>query len=470
MATSPEGLAGARKAVLPAPAGYGKTFLMARAVASEEHRQLVLTHTHAGVASIRKNFRELLVSHSAYDVETIAGWSLHLVRAYPKLSGLGVLASDRSPPWTKVYEACTRLLEKDALVDVIRVSYGGLYVDEYQDCSRSQHSLVVALSRHLPCRVLGDPMQGIFNFGSDPAIDWELDVVTEFEQLEELDRPWRWQSSNPGLGDWLARVRHSLQNRQPILLNRLPQGVRWLETSPNNERKACWDMASEEGSVIGIFEGTQEAPCQRLARSLAGTYQCMEGVECEDLYKTAARCDSADGRQKVAAVIDFCERSLTKVKSELVSIKALMLLKADTRRSRIRKHLDVYAALVALEREGDPRSFLAALSSIRSISGAHLFRKELWKALEEVLALLLSGFSGGFSDAAELVQNRARRKGRRIARLSLSRTLLVKGLEFDHGIVFRADTLDAKQLYVALSRASKSLLILSSEPALSPQN
>ena len=38
--------------------------------------------------------------------------------------------------------------------------------------------------------------------------------------------------------------------------------------------------------------------------------------------------------------------------------------------------------------------------------------------------------------------------------------LLVKGLEYDHAVVLDADSLDAKHLYVAMTRGSKSLTII----------
>lgn len=42
----------------------------------------------------------------------------------------------------------------------------------------------------------------------------------------------------------------------------------------------------------------------------------------------------------------------------------------------------------------------------------------------------------------------------------MSRTLLIKGLEFDHALVLSADELDARNLYVALTRGSRSLTVL----------
>lgn len=39
----------------------------------------------------------------------------------------------------------------------------------------------------------------------------------------------------------------------------------------------------------------------------------------------------------------------------------------------------------------------------------------------------------------------------------------MKGLEYDHAVILDADTLDAKDLYVALTRGSKTLTIIGTE-------
>ena len=53
------------------------------------------------------------------------------------------------------------------------------YVDEYQDCSNIQHVLISSLADILPCRILGDPLQAIFDFADHP-VDWDTSVYPEF--------------------------------------------------------------------------------------------------------------------------------------------------------------------------------------------------------------------------------------------------------------------------------------------------
>lgn len=51
----------------------------------------------------------------------------------------------------------------------------------------------------------------------------------------------------------------------------------------------------------------------------------------------------------------------------------------------------------------------------------------------------------------------------------MSRTVLIKGLEFDHAVVLDADRHNVVNLYVALTRASSTLTVLSAGSAVTPR-
>lgn len=70
-----------------APAGYGKTHLITMAEKAATTRQLILTHTFAGVNSIKTKMNALGVPSSKYQIDKIASWSLRLCLAFPKTSG-----------------------------------------------------------------------------------------------------------------------------------------------------------------------------------------------------------------------------------------------------------------------------------------------------------------------------------------------------------------------------------------------
>jgi len=85
-----EALIGATRGVVTAAAGCGKTEAIALAVGTlgATRRQLVLTHTHAGVAALKRRMAQLNVPPSHYRIETIAGWCLRLAAHYPQLGSL----------------------------------------------------------------------------------------------------------------------------------------------------------------------------------------------------------------------------------------------------------------------------------------------------------------------------------------------------------------------------------------------
>ena len=136
------------KGYVIAPAGYGKTHLIALAVKAGSNRQLILTHTFAGVNSIKSKMTYLGVPSSRYQVDTIASWSFACVWHILKLRD-GRSRTQRKQ-WNKLYESCRDLLGKEFIRHVVASTYSGVYVDEYQDCSDLQHTLVCALADFLP--------------------------------------------------------------------------------------------------------------------------------------------------------------------------------------------------------------------------------------------------------------------------------------------------------------------------------
>lgn len=467
MGTDARLIAQARRCSLIAPAGFGKTHLIAQSVADHcKGRQLLLTHTHAGVRAMGSRLEAMGCSRARYHVETISGWALRYSTAYPALSGIDGQQPKGGADWRSVYRGAVRVLESRAIAQVVQRSYDGIFVDEYQDCTISQHAVILRLADLLPCRILGDPLQGIFGFEGD-SIDWQSDVNGQFAPLDQLETPYRWQGRNAALGRWLTWVRRQLEEGKPLDLERRPAGVWWTQADPAAQRAVCYTRARDSGTIVAIHEGSRDAPCQFLARRLGGLFQCMEAVDCQELYQWAGKFDEASGRLKAALLIDIAGSCLTGVKSELATIRKRFREKAPPK-GHIKKHLDVLRALEVVAGSSSASAAVAALDTIRRVPGAILFRRELWDALKKSLVEFEGGNYDSVADAAWKVRDLTRRVGRPAEKRTVSRTLLVKGLEFDHAIVLDADSLDYKQLYVAMTRGSRSLTILSKAPRLHP--
>ena len=110
-------------------------------------------------------------------------------------------------------------------------------------------------------------------------------------------------------------------------------------------------------------------------------------------------------------------------------------------------------------------ALLSLLESFITVDKTHLYRKELYF---DMLKILRETISTGDSLKNAMIRTREnkRRLGRKMSKNTVGRTVLIKGLEFDHTIILSADYFDEKNLYVALTRASKTVTIISSRNVL----
>jgi len=452
-----------------APAGYGKTHLIAQAVAGlKTGRELLLTHTHAGVRSMRRKLQAVGAESSRYHVETIAGWCLRYALSYPQLASLPCPQPRNSDEWDRLYAGVGKLISCPAIAAVIAQSYSGLIVDEYQDCNTGQHRVVMALAALLPTRVLGDPLQSIFRFDGQQVVDWDQEVLASFRELPSLDHPHRWAGRNEKLGAWLDRVRGNLVQGQPVDLGNLPVGVSWAPNDPEHQRKSCFQRVKDR-RVIGLFGGAEAHRCHYLSRRLGGNFQVGEPVDSEALYSAAESIERGLGADRAAAVVKFGADCFTGIGSALEPIVERLRRDPQKGSGKMSKHLGEFQALQSVALNPSLDRVGPALDLIAAFSGAVLFRRELWQAMMRSLKEFLAGGHASLYDAAWSVRQAERAVGRREEWRSISRTVLAKGLEYDHGIVLDASTLDREQLYVALTRASYSLTILSPQPVLQPQ-
>ncbi len=137
-------LAACTRGLVVAPAGCGKTHLISEAVKQCRGRQLVLTHTHAGVKAIRDRMIRLRVPADQYRISTIDSFALRYAAAFPTISDW----TNRRPEkeqWKQLRPAASKVLNMKFAEEVLRASYQGIFVDEYQDCTKSQHELILQL-------------------------------------------------------------------------------------------------------------------------------------------------------------------------------------------------------------------------------------------------------------------------------------------------------------------------------------
>jgi len=451
-----------------APAGCGKTYTIAQAIACAANgRHLVLTHTNAGVASIRRKMRDLKVSRALFSIDTIDGFSQKLAVSYPTTSNF---VEDME--WYQKRNSALKVIAEPFAKKLLANSFASIYIDEYQDCSLLQHQLILSLSNCIPCRLFGDPLQGIFDFDKkDPAIDWDTDVSTKIKKFATLDTPWRWETGggSPELGRWLTSIRENLINGLPITI---PETVNiaWRELSEPNKIYSCKSKLDQIGSIVAIERGLPLGKDHMLAKKLKGTYHSIEEMEGKDLLEFARKLQQTQGYESATAIIDFAQDCLIGtsrlfgiIKSKIANQKEISTTSklpgavqlADTIRTMIQSSSIIDKAIV--------------LKAIENLPNISIARKELWLECKKMLALYLENNSDDLVVVAKKVREQTRIIGRFPEYRLISRVLLVKGLEFDHGIVLDADNLTSKELYVALTRGKRSLVVLSKDRTIAPK-
>jgi DNA helicase-2/ATP-dependent DNA helicase PcrA len=149
---------------------------------------------------------------------------------------------------------------------------------------------------------------------------------------------------------------------------------------------------------------------------------------------------------------------------------AVESIKAGRGVSRIAKHREHADRLSVLASTPAPQSVLAWLEGILAHRDEWwLYRRDCVYQLREALRHCTGATLAELPDEVAAARTRARHRGRQTQRRTIGTPLLVKGLEFDHAVLlWEPQHLSVEGLYVALTRASKSLTIVSRSRTLTP--
>jgi AAA domain/UvrD-like helicase C-terminal domain len=451
-------------AALEMPAGTGKTHLVAAMTAIAEKAGstvLVLTHTHAGIDAIRSRLVAFGVSMKHVHIDTITGWAFDLVRAYPTIAGIKV---PEEPDWTRSSEYVTgaaRVAASHAIRDMHAARFDLFVVDEYQDCNDAQHRLVLAISEAIPktC-VLGDRLQGIFDFRGQHLVDWDTDVFPRFPLYPQVHLPHRWNRHNEALGQWLISIRPALLQSQSIDLAAVQvDGFTWGALDQKAFDRAAFATRPIGESVLIL--GQWERDVDGLASRLKGIYGVMENVQGDFMAKFLGQIDGAPSSRYAHLLALFAKKCF----AGLGGINGAVLMKLEAGKgvgNLKRPGLGgILSALDALMESPSLTQLATTMLAFDDASTARLFKREAWW---DVRRAIERAAPSGLTTVSSLAQIRdtLRHSGRRPAKRVVSRTVLVKGLEYDHVIVANAGMLtSSRNLYVAMSRARKTLTVFS---------
>ncbi|MCC6793370.1 MAG: UvrD-helicase domain-containing protein, partial [Thermomicrobiales bacterium] len=362
-------------------------------------------------------------------------------------------------------QGAARAIEARALQRMLAARFDIALIDEYQDCSQSQHDLVNLIAKAVPTCVLGDRLQGIFGFGAETLVDWDSTVLPSFPSVNLQHRPWRWEKTNPELGEWLTAIRPALFAGGPISIpHKTIKGVNWVY----NDHQAVNNQANlhlkHNESIVIIGQST--AQFSKPAVRLRGQYTIMEELQghfMEDFLKIV------DGSEP-GAIAKAAAKFAKDCHSGLADLDDTILKKLENGQSVAhlkRKGLDsVLWNLSRILIEPSPSTVKDALDAVAKVPFIHLYRREAWRDTGKALVIAARHDDISSQQALGQVRDRLRRRGRNEELRVFSRTVLIKGLEYDHAVIMNADRLNAQNLYVALTRARRSLTVICPESTL----
>lgn len=459
------------RGTVTAPAGCGKTHLIAQALTRHEGRKpvLVLTHTNAGVVALRGRLDKAGVPAKSYRLSTIDGWAMRLVSMFPQRCGGAedflALANPKTD-YPNIRVAAVNLLKAGHINDVLGASYARMIVDEYQDCSIRQHAVVGYAAQTLSTCVLGDPMQAIFGFGADQLASWDDHVCTYFPIAGELTTPWRWKNAGKeNFGKWLLDVRGRLIRGEPVDLRTAPPEVSWVHLDGTEDMVRQLEAArtpsgAPDGRVLIIGRSTNPASQRDFASKTPGAVT-VENVDLRDFVDFTRSFDFAatDAFNRLA---NFAGSVMTNVGAPDL-MRRVATLRAGTARKA--PSATEQAALAFCE-DPCPKRAVELLVGIGKEGGVRPHRPAVLRACIKALQQCDGTEGNTFHDAAVRIREQNRLVGRPLAKRSVGSTLLLKGLEADVCVILDANELDARNLYVAMTRGSQRLVICSKTPEL----
>jgi DNA helicase-2/ATP-dependent DNA helicase PcrA len=203
-----------------------------------------------------------------------------------------------------------------------------------------------------------------------------------------------------------------------------------------------------------------------IAKKLAKQgFSNIEPIECKTVYAAAKKLTTS-GTKRFEGTLDFLAKCMSGI-SRADFVKAVASRKAGGKLGTAQFGNLVDLGLTLRNGAGFD-SCLALIEAFNQHPTTHVFRREMLSAMRSALKIAMSSENADLADAIWQVQNKVRHSGRRIAYRSVGSTLLVKGLEFANVVVVHSPNMSRKDWYVALTRATHTLRVLSPQKRFSP--
>lgn len=437
--------------IIIAPAGCGKTESITNIIKNYDKikKVLVLTHTNAGIENIEKRLKKHNISKSKCSIYTIASFCSKYVKSFKEISR----ASDDS--YDQIYIGMNNLLSNKHIRKIIENTYSLILVDEYQDCSLIQHSLIKKISNIIDFKILGDPLQAIYDF-KEASVKINEIIDVDYKLLGYMTYPWRW-SNNKALGNWIMKSRKEIIKGNINIFTSLPNCVEYfLYKDYVDLQKKALNFLKLDGRKAVLFNLENQA--NAFCKKLGGRFYFQEEIQCKALNNITTFLDNNDSVNIVKEVINLGKLCFTNFATEFGNI-IKKIDNNDFDLSKINKNKNIAELIMSLISNFSLSNVIQLLKEISSNTNLKIYRKELWTVLEILIKEVSKEKEISSKELLVNIRNSTMLNNKFKYNNIVSRILLVKGLEFDNVFLVNPNELTPELLYVAISRPTKKLII-----------
>lgn len=487
--------------IIEAAAGCGKTFqgaAYAQEVAGDlgDGRLLILTHTHAACSVFAERTKK---AGSRVEIKTIDSLIAQIALMYYK--PLDLPCDLTSWAWQNNGQGFEIMAAKVAeflrfqpmVARALARRYPVIVCDEHQDSSVDQHSVVMSLlSAGATVRIFGDPMQRIYGARTDKAAREDRarwDAMKAKGVSEKLFTPHRWQTGCSLLGAWVIEARESLERGTQIdLTGTLPPSVRVLVGNNTAQMRTGYQLSREHRVPIDkVLRNSPQLMVLASQNDLVSALRAFwfravpiwEGHTRDALSALVRALRIGNGNPEALAqgVIAFMSRVAVGFSPSSHGDRLLQEVRTGAARPTIGKPANIQEVARCLLNNPSHKGVSDALEKINMLAqeaaaGFDSVKIDYRSELRD--AILIGQFGDPEEGFAEVSRMRS------CSHPSLPKKVLssihkAKGLECDNTMLMACDmtqftsTLYAKsKMYVALSRAKKSLTLVVSTSNPSP--
>lgn len=484
------------KSLIIAPAGYGKTHAITACVKAipDSDKVLILTHTHAGIASIKNKMLRENIDNKKFNIETITSYAQKYVKSYcietiPEIE-------DSANYWDFILEKSIVIFNSSHIKKVIKSTYKHLFVDEYQDCSKKQHNMILKLSEILPTHILGDPLQGIIDF-NDTLVNFEEDVIPIFGEPLKLMTPYRWiKSGNSDLGEYIKDIRPLLEQnygnndsqKNNINLSLAPQSaIEYINTTIDTSDRDFYQEPFYKRTLISKINRCEYNSLLVLVNKNMQSYERAKFINSLGLSHSIEMLEAIDDKE-----FYIIAKQIDKIIEE-INRQKLTTIHKNIREKLLEKlfynsELNDWFNQTGIKSRRQPNDYLSSelnilydkfllkpnINTIYKLLNFMLKTLKLKPKRPSLTYAIVSALSTNDNNlsaykAMTLQRNKIRKVGRKVDDKCIGTTLLTKGLEFDAVIIVDAHKFRCpKNLYVAITRATKKLIIFSKGNIIKP--